>query len=148
MNYMKQVAEMLGVSMNEVFEVEDDFRGEMDKKKTCRLTEKGLQVHVRVIGCRGDITDNWVGDGRLLIGLLSEGDRFNIVKKPWMPKDGDTYHSYFHSSFGVGLMVWDSLPSDFARYKSGMVFRNVKEAIDARPRIYEELTGKKWSDQP
>lgn len=147
MNYMKQVAEMLGVELNEVFEVEDDFRGEMDKKKTCRLTDKGLQVHVRAIGCRGDITDNWVGDGMLLGGLLCNKDRFTIVRKPWMPKDGDTYFSYFYRGFSVGVMVWNSAPGDFARHKSGMIFRNEEEAIDARPRIYEELTGKKWSDQ-
>jgi hypothetical protein len=78
---MKQVAEMLGVELNEVFEVEDDFRGEMDKTTVCRLTEKGLQVYARVISCRGDIAGKWVDDGRLLGGLLCDNDRFKIVRK-------------------------------------------------------------------
>lgn len=146
MNYMKQVAEMLGVELNEVFEVEDDFRGEMDKKKTCRLTEKGLQVHVRVIGCRGDITDNWVGDGMLLIGLLSEGDRFNIVKKPWMPKDGETYYTYAGKHFMVSSYTWRGDSWEYGIYKGGVVFRTREEAVAARPRVYKEMTGKEWSE--
>ena len=146
MSKMAEIAKLLGVELDEVFDVEDDFRGEMDKTIVCRLTEKGLQTYSRVISCRGDIAEKWVDNERLLGGLLCNNDRFTIVRKPWVPKDGDTYHSYFHRDFGVGLMVWDSLPSDFARYKSGMLFRNIKEAIEARPRIYRELTGKEWRE--
>jgi hypothetical protein len=145
MSKMAEVAKILGVELDEVFDVEDGFRGEMDKTIVCRLTEKGLQTCVRVISCRGDITENWVGDGMLLSGLLCDNDRFTIVKKPWMPKDGDEYYTYFGADFRVGMSHWSGFPDEFAKYKCGMAFRTRGEAIAERPRVYKEVTGKEWS---
>lgn len=141
MSKMSEVAKLLGVELDEEFEVEDEVYGKKDRVK---LTEIGLVVFLGKGCCGGE--GMWTLSNATMRDLLVGRTGVRIVRKPWMPKDGDTYHSYFHRDFGVGLMVWDSLPSDFARYKSGMVFRNVKEAIEARPRIYRELTGKEWRE--
>lgn len=141
---MAEVAKILGVELDEVFDVEDGFRGEMDKTTVCRLTEKGLQTYVRVISCRGDIAEQWVDNGSLLSGLLCSNDRFTIVRKPWMPKDCDTFWTYYGDDFQVGEGIWEGCASDYARYKSGMVFRTKKEALAERPRVYKDTTGKEW----
>lgn len=146
MSKMAEVAKLLGVELNEVFDVEDDFRGEMDKKKTCRLTEKGLQIYSRVISCRGDITEKWIDIGSLLSGLLCDNDRFTIVRKPWMPKDGDTYYTYVSRCFFVNRYTWSSDAWEYGILKSGVVFRTREEAVAARPRVYKEMTGKAWSE--
>jgi hypothetical protein len=146
MSKMAEVAKILGVELDEVFDVEDGFRGEMDKTIVCRLTEKGLQTCVRVISCRGDITEKWVGDGMLLSGLLCDNDRFTIVRKPWRPKKYDAFWTYYGEDFQPCETIWDGYPADCARLKSGMVFRTEKEAIAERPRVYKEMTGKEWRE--
>lgn len=144
MSKMAEVAKLIDVELNEVFDVEDGFRGEMDKTIVCRLTEKGLQTYSRVISCRGDITEKWVDDGSMLSGLLCDNDRFTIVRKPWMPKDGDRYFTYYTEKFNTGCDYWMSSFADHTRLKCGAVFRTQAEAIAARPRVYKELTGKEW----
>lgn len=149
MNYMKQVAEMLGVELNEVFEIEDYFYGENDKSTyTYRLTENELQTFVRVFTCSGGASvERWVRNDTMLRDLLRGDDRYKIVRKPWMPKDGETFWTYYGDDFQVGEGIWEGCASDYARYKSGIVFRTEKEAVAARPRVYKEMTGKEWSDQ-
>lgn len=146
MSKMAEVAKLLGVELDEVFDVEDGFRDEMDRKKTCCLTEEGLQVYVRVISCRGDIAGKWVDDERLLGGLLCDNDRFKIVKKPWRPKDGETYYTYVSRCFFVNRYTWSSDAWEYGILKSGVVFRTKEEAVAARPRVYKEMTGKAWSE--
>ena len=54
MSKMAEVAKLLGVELNEVFEIEDYFYGENDKSTyTYRLTENELQTFVRVFTCSG-----------------------------------------------------------------------------------------------
>lgn len=146
MSKMAEVAKLLGVELNEGFEVEDGFRDEMNRKITCCLTEEGLQVYVRVISCRGDIAGKWVDDGRLLGGLLCDNDRFKIVRKPWMPKDGDEYYTYVSSYFMINRYTWSSDAWEYGIFKGGIVFRTREEAVVARPRVYKELTGKEWRE--
>ena len=145
MSKMAEVAKLLGLELDEEFEVADYFCGE-NNKSTCRLTEDGLQAHLRVISCRGDIAEKWVDNGSLLSGLLCNNDRFTIVKKTWRPKDCDTFWTYYGDDFQVGEGIWEYCASDYARLKSGMVFRTEKEAVAARPRVYQEVTGKEWRE--
>ena len=146
MSKMAEVAKILGVELDEVFDVEDGFLGEMDKTTVCRLTEKGLQTYSRVISCRGDITGKWVGDGMLLSGLLCDNDRFTIVRKPWRPKDGDEYYTYVSSYFMINRYTWSSDAWEYGIFKGGIVFRTREEAVAARPRVYKEMTGKEWRE--
>ena len=145
MSKMAEVAKILGVELDEEFEVDDYFCGE-NNKSTCRLTEDGLQVHVRVISCRGDIAEKWVDNGSLLSGLLCKNDRFKIVRKPWRPKYFDTFWTYYGKYFQPCEAIWDGCPVDYARLKSGMVFRTKEEALAARPSVYQDLTGKEWRE--
>ena len=145
MSKMAEVAKLLGVELDEEFEVDDYFCGE-NNKSTCRLTEDGLQVRFRVISCRGDIVEKWADNGSMLSGLLCDNDRFTIVRKPWRPKDCDTFWTYYGDDFQVGEGIWEGCASDYARLKSGMVFFTKEEALVARPRVYQELTGKEWRE--
>lgn len=147
MSKMAEVAKLLGVELNEVFEIEDYFYGENDKSiYTYRLTEDELQTF-RVFACgNGVAEERWVRNDTMLRDLLRGDDRFNIVKKPWRPKDCDTFWTYYGDDFQVGEGIWEGCASDYARLKSGMVFRTEKEAVAARPSVYQEVTGKEWRE--
>ncbi len=139
MNYMKQVAEMLGVSMNEEFEVLDKYYDGRVEIFKCKITECGMYV--------GNEED-WIYNHEMLAKILAGDNSIEIKKPPFVPRVFDTYWTITNKTFHVKRETWDDHAIDYARMKCGMVFRTKNEAIDARPRIYEELTGKKWSDRP
>ena len=101
----------------------------------------------RVFACgNGVAEERWVRNDTMLRDLLRGDDRYKIVRKPWMPKDCDTFWTYYGDEFQVGEGIWEGCASDYARLKSGMVFRTEKEAVAARPRVYQEVTGKEWRE--
>ena len=139
-NYMKQVAEMLGVELDEEFEVEDTFYG---KKYTTRVSHIGLENYHNNGCCGGD---TWITNNAMLRELLVGCVGVRILKKPWRPKDSDTFWTYYADDFQVGEGIWEGCASDYARFKSGMVFFTEKEALAARPSVYQEVTGKEWRE--
>lgn len=130
-NYMKQVAEMLGVELGEEFQVIDvnGFALEVNHM----IVEDGL-----IIAMGGQKRPSLFND--LLRGVCK------IKKLPWRPKIGESYYSLYNSEFKVYTVCWNDTVEDYANLKCGMVFRTYEEALKARPRIYQELTGKEWSD--
>lgn len=141
MNYMKQVAEMLGVELNEEFDVCESCLDWKKQLVKCKITESGLLVY-------SNHEKNWFCDHLMLGQILSKDDSIEIKKPPFVPKKNDIYWTVASKKFNAKRETWDDYAIDYARLKCGMVFRTENEAVDARPRIYEELTGKKWSDQP
>lgn len=131
-NYMAKLAEMLGVELGEEFKLND---GQEIKYNTYKFTEEGLMISGNKylwLATKGTIAD-------LLTGELS------IVKLPWKPKRGERYYS-FSGMFTVSALEWIGSTSDYLLLKNNMVFRTEEEALRERPRIYEEMTGRKWSD--
>ena len=139
-NKMAEVAKLLGVELNEDFEVEDTIYG---TKYTTRVSHIGLENYHNNGCCGGGI---WITNNAMLRELLVGRMGMRIVKKPWKPKEEDGYWTYTGCEFGICRCLWCNRAIDYARHKSGMLFRTEAEAIEARPRIYKELIGKEWED--
>lgn len=136
MNYMKQVTEMLGVEFEEEFRIKDTSTGNI-LKDVYRITTQRLERMV---------SKEWNMYNGILDNVLS--GRYEVVKTPYEPKVGGRCWTYSDEDFEIGIVIFYKTPSMLAMMKSGMLFRTENEAIATRPRIYEELTGKKWGDKP
>lgn len=121
------IAEQLGVSLNEEFEVDSlDY-----KDNNYRFSENGIEYH-RVL------TDEWIPSE--ILGKLLSGE-IKIIKKPFKPKKGDTF--YYPSDYGVNVSktVWYDTMNDLAWFKAGWVFRTRKECAEALPKVRDEIKG-------
>ena len=131
MNYMGKVAEMLGVEIGEEFKIE--FDNGMLSIDNYILLDKGM----------------FCSDGDLVsapcIWHLIKGE-YKIIKLPWKPKFGDKYYTYYTNDgeWLIWDITWVGDVSDYARLKSGIVFRTSQEALNALPQKYKELTGKEY----
>lgn len=139
LNKMAEVAKLLGVELYEEFEVEDTLYG---VKYQTRVSDVGLENYQDGDCCGGN--GAWMINNAMLRDLLVGRMGFQIISKPWKPKHLERYWTYYGDMFEVSEASWDCCAADYARFKSGMVFRTKTEAITARPRVYEEMTGKKW----
>lgn len=87
----------------------------------------------------------WIrADDEVLIELIYGNSE--IIKPPFKPKYGEEYWTYYGSHFWVGEAIWHEEVADYERKAAGIAFRTEKEAIEARPGKYRELTGKKWKE--
>lgn len=135
-NKMAEVAKLLGVELEEEFEL---YHIERKEKLggIHKLTEQsGLMVFSECAGA-------WC-KGRYLLGLLVGS--LEVKKLPYRPKQKETYWTYNLNRFDVVDVCWSDWAQEFALLKCGAVFRTKAEAIAARPRIYKELTGKVWTE--
>lgn len=79
MNYMEQIAQMLGVEFDEPFDM-DYGDIQIPTGHNYYLTKSGVKsISGGACAIRGLLSD-------LLIGAAT------IVKRPWSPKEGDTYY--------------------------------------------------------
>lgn len=115
-NHVKQAAELLGMEINEEFEIED---------------ERGLNlVHQPY-----KFTEDYLLDGKgnvmfSVLGHLISGT-YKIVKKPWKPKPGEEYFSIDFATdkdMGVYVNLWEGDCADTAMYIIGNVFKTRDEA--------------------
>lgn len=107
MNYMEQVAQMLGIELGEEFKIKDPKNGEIynvifkfDNLNLVRREPKPKRV--------------WIPDSGALHQLIIGG--FEIVKKPWKPKDKECMYyigldrsitsTWFNSKGGFTLMMY------------------------------------------
>ena len=109
-NYMEEVARMLGVELGEEFEIKGGFCNPY------MITERGL------LDCVGDESPS------ILIGLLDGS--IKIIKKPWIPKDGENIFYIYIEDDGE---IWDDkFHSDdlysVANLALGWVFKTREEA--------------------
>lgn len=132
-NLISVVTEALGVDIEEEFSI------------------KGVEGYKFFIDSRGYTQCFSIGTGRFdgeytadydLQYLLQNPDE--IIKRPYNPKKGEEYWTYTDSIFGICREKWNGFALDYIRKAAGVVFRNEKEAIAARPDKYKELTGKEW----
>lgn len=115
MNYYKQVAEMLGVELNEEFSLKHKD-GRMLKCKY-KITEcSGL-----LFKCNGE----WLKSG--YIDEIICGD-LTIIKLPWKPKVDEFYY-YYSPYAGITFQVaWGNTSADYCMWKLGNCFRTREEA--------------------
>lgn len=112
MNYMKQIAEMLGVEIGERFKIKElDF--------------------VSYIGTDGfftELDDDTVSQDDARLVKLITGE-WKMEKLPWKPKNGDHYW-YHEYDMGCALcrITWSDSSYDLALYKLGKLYRTKAEA--------------------
>lgn len=134
-NKMAEVARLLGVELNEEFVVKTQEFGELK----VRLEEKhGLLCFTEEFDGEGE---QWLPADFLQDVLLGN---YEIRKPPYIPKYNEFYFSFSFQDFRVTSGRWTDWVEDYARLKCGAIFRTRAEAEEARPRVYEMLTGKKW----
>lgn len=115
MNYMKQIAKMLGVELGEEFKVRSTKHTQNVNSEIFVFTKVGITTDDGIT--RNDILID------LLLGVLE------IVKLPWKPKDGDHYW-YVEYDEGCALCrtTWSDSSYDLALYKLGKLYRTREEA--------------------
>ena len=122
-NHMAEVAQMLGVELEEVFKVTDDDSGKYHNYY--KFTEKkGIEV--------SDDNVKWEADtaGTLVLKWLLIGVA-RIIKLPWRPSRGDVYYMPSVTSIGKYIkLFWTGSRNDEGSYQQGLVLRTKKEAIE------------------
>lgn len=115
MNYMEQIANMLGVELGEHFDITNN-KGKIVAKDLW-LTESGLK-------------QKGMEDSRVLPHILNSllvGDRV-ISKRLWKPELGEFY-CYINNSDGeIRYRSWADSIVDFLLYKFGKVYQTIGEA--------------------
>lgn len=123
MNYMENVAKMLGVELNEEFKI-GNF------PLLYKFTEQGLFFKDNK---KWEYAYDTLDD--LLIGDVE------IVRLPWQPKKGDKYYrpsAYFKC---VDVALWEGYSSDFALKEAGMAFKTREECEAALPVLRKKYLG-------
>ena len=122
-NHMAEVAQMLGVELEEVFKVTDDDSGKYHNYY--KFTEKkGIEVSEDNVKWEADTAGTLVLKW-LLIGVA------RIIKLPWRPSRGDVYYMPSVTSIGKYIkLFWTGSRNDEGSYQQGLVLRTKKEAVD------------------
>ena len=122
-NHMAEVAQMLGVELEEVFKVTDDDSGKYHNYY--KFTEKkGIEVSEDNVKWEADTAGTLVLKW-LLIGVA------RIIKLPWRPSRGDVYYMPSVTSIGKYIkLFWTGSKNDEISYQQGLVLRTKKEAVE------------------
>lgn len=116
-NYMEEVAEMLGVQLNEEFEI---VMPNPNCHAVVKLTRDGIKVIEHNIYC----TITWLP--HILESILT--GIYTIKRKPWKPNYGDEYYSIgINGELEPGTWLDDFL--DIAMYRLGNCYRTEEEAM-------------------
>lgn len=133
MNYMEQVAHMLGVELDEEFYLEDVTDGgyyiTYDNDKTVfKLSNSGMLRRDK------HVVSGWMESTyHHLLGLLT--GRYTIVKKPWKPSHGLRYY-YVRLDKTLDYTIFNSeCYWDVLAYTLGNCFRTEEEIT---PEVLEE----------
>lgn len=125
MNYWKQIAEMLGVELEEEFKVSDM------KIFTFKFTEDdGLMF-------KYGKNEDYMPSALILTKLL-RGD-YSVVKLPWKPKKGEEYWHYSEAWDEGILCKWEGGWFDLLLWKEGCCFKTKKEADTKGKAIVEQI---------
>lgn len=130
MNYWKQFAEMLGLELEQEFELTDDD-GNRKNKYTYKFTEDGVLY-------KSPIFTNWSVNSLGTIGSLLNGD-VKVVPKPWKPEKGEAYWHYSNVWKQATFLKWEGTIDDLCTWKCGSCFRTEEEANTKGKEIMEKL---------
>ena len=130
MNYYKQIAEMLGLELEQEFVLTDND-GNRENKYTYKFTEDGVLY-------KSPTFTNWSVNSLGAIGCILNGD-VKAVPKPWKPKKGDEYWRCSSKCGFVSSTIWLDDVIDICGWKSGNCFRTKEEAETKGKEIMEQL---------
>ena len=119
MNYMSEVAKMLGVELGERFNIKfnNGFDSKHHKDNKYYLCESGVKLDKEGHACVSS---------DMLFGLLSGS--ISIIHKPWKPEEGECYH--FIDEYGLAVWdVWNDSYEDILLYKLGNLYKT-KDAAE------------------
>ena len=121
MNYMEQVAKMLGVELGEKFRInfKDDhlnISGRDTSDHEYFFSNEGVEV----------ITPGYACISSDVLFKLIRGE-WEIKRKPWRPKNDDLYYLVEETGL-VSCEVWCNDSIDINYYKLGNCYRTKKEA--------------------
>ena len=122
-NYMREIAELLGVELGDIFKVAN-INNNIKNENYFRLTKKGLEIS------RG--SDHWWRGTApsILAGIMT--DKYRIITFPWKPKINEVYYvpciqpddSCMWTKF-----LWLNHKGDNKLYQLGLVCKTIEEAI-------------------
>lgn len=123
MNYMQDVAKMLGVELEEEFMIDSS-------DKVYRFFKNGLCFQ-----CSGA----WLPAEYQFFDLI-KGDS-KIVKLPWQPKNGDKYYHPASNFKDIYYAGWGNTIFDIALKEAGMIFKTKEECEAALPVLRKKYLG-------
>ena len=127
MNYYKQIAEMLGVELEEEFKLKP-FCLEQPWNCLYRFSTDGLENKYSDL--------SWVKCEKGAIGNILIGQT-EVIKIPWKPKCKDEF--YYYGVLGAEKTIWRGSTFDFYRWKAGNCFRTREEAETKGKEIFEQI---------
>lgn len=116
MNHMEEIAKLLGVKLNEPFNI---GYGKNEYSETFYLNEDGL--------CCNQYADAEFSAG-LFEGLLI--GNLHIIKKPWKPANGDTCYVVNPDSSFTEFKFDTLSPEHIALWALNKLYNNSQEAYD------------------
>lgn len=114
MNYMAEVAKLLGVELGEEFEI----KGGSDFK--CTIYNDGLYVYP----AKDDLCS--LPSSEQVLSRLLEG-AITIKRKPWKPQDNEKFY-VVTSNWGIMQKFWDDCSTCKNYYKLGNLYKTEEEA--------------------
>lgn len=129
MNYYKQIAEMLGVELEEEFKLKPSC---LEKPWNClyRFSKDGLENKYSDgvwVKCEKGAIDN------ILIGQTE------VIKIPWKPEKGEPYWYYSVGLKEANLTQWEDKLWDLLYWKVGNFFKTKEEAETKGKEIIEQI---------
>lgn len=123
MNYMENVAKMLGVELEEEFMIDSS-------DKVYRFFKNGLCFQ-----CSGA----WLPAEYQFFDLIK--GECKIIKLPWQPKEGDKYYHPASNFKDIYYAGWGNTIFDIALKEAGMIFRTKAECEAALPELRKKYLG-------
>ena len=135
MSCMKNIAQGLGVKLNEVFLIDDDKYMIHDY---FRITENDLEYDFR----RQSSSRSWRTAKNRVLVLLVKG-KVKITKLPWVPKNGNKYYTPFISEYRSFISyIWNGDGIDKANLKKRIICKTPEEATEMTKKILAAIKEK------
>ena len=119
MNYMKDVAKILGVELEEEFKIKGF-------EPIYKITNYGLVIKTD--------SNNWCEMSGDTFLQLIRGD-YVIRKLPWQPKKGDEYYYPGEGFNNICRALWENTVFGFAYKEAGLIFKTYEECGAALPEL-------------
>ena len=129
-NYMKEVAQVLGVELGEEFRITG-----IRPTVLFKISERGLVSHR--LG-----SDDWGTESLMLVRLLT-GDFAEIIKLPWKPQIREKYYVpriAIRPDDRYYWYHWQNSDADVKRYDMGIVCKTKEEAVALTKKMLTVVT--------
>lgn len=144
-NLIPIIANELGVEIGEEFKLKllngTMWRNADSKILVFRFTKNHLEYRL-------ENSESWVDAPASVLGTIVTDDS-EAIKLPFEPKCGEeywTYDGYNEHPWVICKETWDDSAWDYIYKYAGCIFRTQKEALEALPVKYKELTGKERAE--